>query len=326
MTNIGNTKIHKQKRQFIYFRLALLSLFFCFISISNYAQDSIPEKVDLSEEAELKFQDFFFKALSDKSIGNHQRAIENLESCNQLLENNTIVYFEFSKNYLSLNEVNLAKEYIIRALEKEPNNIWMLKHLVNVYKKENNLQDAIATQKKVVAINPKERLLLVRLYLYHRNYDKAMLLMEILQQENELTSDLKRIKERLNTRKSSAQKVLKLNDISILQKKFHKNKSYETLEKILKISESNATNLLKYSEEGIALFPAQPFVYLMKARALNIQKMFSKALVILKDGNDFVADNQMQVSFYIEMAISYKGLGKSNEENKYKQKAKQLKS
>ena len=326
MTNIENTKIYEQERQFNFFRLALLSLIFCFISINNYAQDSIPEKQDLTEEAELKFQNFFFKALSDKSIGNHQKAIENLESCNQLLENNTAVYFEFSKNYLFLNKVNLAKEYITRALQKEPSNIWMLKHLVKVYQKENNLEDAIATQKKVVAINPKERPFLVRLYLYNRDYDKAILLMELLQNENALTSDLKRIKQRLNTRKVPEQKALKLNDISVLQQKFQKDKSYEILEQILKISQSNSTNLLKYSEEGIALFPAQPFVYLTKARALNNQKMYKKALVTLKNGIDFVIDEQMEVSFYIEMANAYKGLGYVNEENKYKQKAKQLKS
>jgi tetratricopeptide (TPR) repeat protein len=326
MINIGYTKIHKQERQFIFFRLAFLFLVFCFISINNYAQDSIPEKEDLTEEAELKFQNFFFKALSDKSIGNYQRAIENLENCNQLLENNSAVYFEFSKNYLSLNKVNLAKEYVTRALQKESNNIWMLKHLVKVYQKENNLENAIVTQKKVVEINPKERSFLVRLYLYNRDYDKAISLMELLQYENALTSDLKKIKERLKTRKTPEQKVLKLNDISILQQKFQKDKSYETLEQILKISESNISILLKYSKEGIALFPAQPFVYLMKASALNSQKMYKDALTTLKNGIDFVIEEQMQRDFYLEMANSYKGLGDVDEENNYKEKAKQLKS
>lgn len=326
MINIGYTKIHKQERQFIFFRLAFLFLVFCFISINNYAQDSIPEKEDLTEEAELKFQNFFFKALSDKSIGNYQRAIENLENCNQLLENNSAVYFEFSKNYLSLNKVNLAKEYVTRALQKESNNIWMLKHLVKVYQKENNLENAIVTQKKVVEINPKERSFLVRLYFYNRDYDKAISLMELLQYENALTSDLKKIKERLKTRKTPEQKVLKLNDISILQQKFQKDKSYETLEQILKISESNISILLKYSKEGIALFPAQPFVYLMKASALNSQKMYKDALTTLKNGIDFVIEEQMQRDFYLEMANSYKGLGDVDEENNYKEKAKQLKS
>jgi tetratricopeptide (TPR) repeat protein len=326
MISIGFTKTLKQERQFNFFRFALLSLIFCFISIYNYAQDSIPEKEDLTEEAELKFQNFFFKALSDKSIGNYQKAIENLESCNQLLENNTAIYFEFSKNYLLLNKTNLAKEYVMRALQKEPNNIWMLKHLVKVYQKENNLEDAIVTQKKVVAISSKEKPFLVRLYLYNRDYDKAILLMELLQNENALTSDLKRIKQRLNARKIPEQKVLKLNDISVLQQKFEKDKSYETLEQILKISESNISILLKYSKEGIALFPAQPFVYLMKAYALNSQKMYKDALTTLKNGIDFVIEEQMEVNFYLEMANSFKGLGDVDEENKYKEKAKQLKS
>ena len=130
---------NRKERQFYYLKLALFSFFFSLFSICINAQDSIPAKEDLTEEAELKFQQFFFKALSEKSIGNYQKAIENLESCNQLLTNDVAVFFEFSKNYLLLNNTLIAKEYINRALEKDADNIWMLKHLVKVYQKENTL-------------------------------------------------------------------------------------------------------------------------------------------------------------------------------------------
>ena len=108
------------------FLITLFSCLFFLVSQSIFAQDSIPAKQDLTEEVELKFQEFFFKALSEKAIGNHQKAIENLENCNQILPNNVTVFFEFSKNYLALNNTLLAKEYINRALEKEADNIWKI--------------------------------------------------------------------------------------------------------------------------------------------------------------------------------------------------------
>ena len=109
MLKIKNIE-NRKERQFRNYKLALFSLFFILISLNSFSQDSIPEKKDLTEEAELKFQQYFFRALSQKSIGNFLKAIENLESCNQILEENSAVFFEFSKNYLSLNKTLLAKE------------------------------------------------------------------------------------------------------------------------------------------------------------------------------------------------------------------------
>ena len=167
----------RKERQFKYVKLALFSFFVFLFSIGIKAQDSIPEKEDIAEESELKFQQFFFKALSEKSIGNYQKAIENLESCNQILSNDIAVFFEFSKNYLSLNNTLLASEYIERALVKEPTNIWMLTHLVQIYIKDRNFEKAIDTQKKLVTIDPKKREFLVRLYVSNGLMKEAIFLM-----------------------------------------------------------------------------------------------------------------------------------------------------
>lgn len=316
----------RKERQFNYFKLALFSVLLTLFSINIFAQDSIPEKEDLTEAAELKFQQFFFKALSEKAIGNHQKAIENLENCNQILPDDNVVFFEFSKNYLNLNNLLLAKEYIQRALSNDVDNIWMLKHLVKIHQKENDLKEAIKIQQKVVALNPKEREFLVRLYLYNRDYEKATSLMNVLQNEQALPSNLKNLKNRLENRKTPETKELKLTDISNLEDQFKTNKSYKILEQILKISENNADVLFKYSEEGIKLFPAQPYVYLMKGKALNYQKKYKNALTILESGIDFVIDDKMELDFYKEISKSYGGLGNVKEENRYKQKANKLKS
>lgn len=318
-------KEYSEKRQFKYFKLALFSL--CCILFSNQikAQDSIPEKQDLSEEAGLKFQNYFFKALSQKTIGKYQKAIENLENCNQLLENDVAVFFEFSKNYLALNRTLLAKEYINRALEKEEDNLWMLQHLVKIHQKDRNYKAAIKVQQKIVAEHPKERDFLVRLYLYDRQYQEAIALMETLKAENQLSSSLKQLKKNIENRYSRKLKKKKSTDIVDLKKQFETDKSYLILEQILELSKGNPTEILKYSSEGILLFPAQPNVYLVKGKALNYQKKHKNALSILKDGIDFVIEDKMEVDFYKEIARAYKGLGDLKEEQKYQQKANKLK-
>ncbi|MCI2228634.1 hypothetical protein MC378_05600 [Polaribacter sp. MSW13] len=297
------------------------------MSFKSFSQDSIPAAVDLSEEKELKFQQFFFKSLSEKSIGNYQKAIENLESCNQILSNDVAVFFEFSKNYFYLNNSLLAKEYINRALTKEPNNIWMLEHLVKIYVKDKNFTEAINMQKRVVALNPKERVLLVKLYVYNKEYQKAVSLMNDLETDNALPANLKRLKGGLE--KSEDKMVVeeeKSNDITSLINQFKTDKSYKILKQILQKSNNDFEVLLKYSEEGITLFPAQSYVYLMKGKALNYQKSYKKALSTLQNGIDFVIEDRMEANFYLEMAKAYKGLGNLNEEKKYIQKANKLKN
>ena len=307
-----------------------ITLFSLFFSLSTFGQDSIPAQKDLNEEAELKFQEYFFKALSQKAIGNHQKALENLESCNQILPENQAVFFEFSKNYLALNNSSLAKEYINRALVKDADNIWMLKHLVKIYQQESNLQEAIAIQKKVIKINPKEVGSLLRLYLFDRDYDNALILLKELEENKKLTPSLRKIKNQLEKRNNSVevnnqQKPLNLT-LSALITAFEKEKTYPILKQLLNkaaIEDKNA--LLKYSSEGLVLFPAQPFAYLMQARALNYQKNYKKALTTLNNGIDFVLEDEMEASFYEEMSFSYQNLGDTKQSKKYLDKAKKLK-
>jgi tetratricopeptide (TPR) repeat protein len=338
--NIKDTK----ERQFNYFKLALFSFFISFFSININAQDSIPEKEDLTEETELKFQQFFFQALSEKSIGNYQKAIENLESCNQILSNDIAVFFEFSKNYLLLNNTLLAKEYIERSLAQEPSNIWMLTHLVQIYIKDRDFEKAIDTQQKIVAINPKKREFLVRLFVYNNQIKEAFSLMNSLEKESALSSSLKRLRSNLESRNDYVTKKELVDkeadeediegenavkdseistDLNVLKDQFKTDKSYKILEEILTKSTNNQ-DLLQFSEEGISLFPAQPFLYFVNGKVLNDTKNHKKALAILQSGIDFVIENEMEADFYLEIAKAFKGLGNNKEEMKYLQKAKKL--
>jgi tetratricopeptide (TPR) repeat protein len=302
----------------------LLFVLFFFISIDSFSQDSILAARDFTEENELKFQEFFFEALSQKSIGNHQKAIENLESCNQIVPSNIAVFFEFSKNYLALNKTFLAKEYIQRAIEKEVTNIWMQKHLVKVFRKENNFLDAIKIQQKIVVLNSKERVALITLYLQNSDHKSALNVMNTLESEHLLPSKFKGIKDSLIQRKTSEVRgTVVVEDVF---KKFETDKSYSALKQILEASRGHLDAFLKYSSEGIALFPAQPFVYLMNGRALNTKKEYNTALEILKNGLDFVFESEMEADFYKEISLSYRGLGNKLAAEKYREKEKKLKN
>lgn len=291
------------------------------------AQDSTAVK-DLDEEKELKFQQYFFKALSEKSIKNYQKAIENLELCNEILPENISVFFEFSKNYLLLNRIDDSKLYINKALDKEPENLWMLSHLVEVYKKERNYQAAIDIQKKVILQDPKKKEELVRLYYLNRNFTEALSLMEAMEKEKGLSKNLKSLKRSLEYRKGSLVKTEK-EDLKSLVAAFEGgNNSFGLLKKLLdKSTQQDASVLHKYSEKAIDLFPAQPYVYLMRGRSLRIQNKYQEAINIMESGIDFVIDNpRLEVEFYESLAKAYDGLGNATKAQEYRNKAKKLKT
>tara|TARA_B110001469_G_scaffold120284_1_gene128607 strand:+ start:868 stop:1848 length:981 start_codon:yes stop_codon:yes gene_type:complete len=302
--------------------LVLFFLFFVLFSLPSYAQDSIALPKDLNEEKELKFQQYFFKALAEKSIRNFQKAIENLESCNQIVPNDVAVFFEFSKNYFALHQIELAKEYIDRALTKSPENHWMLQHLVAVLQSSNSYAEAIEIQLKLVAQKPKNVHLkeaLTKLYLRNNQPEKALEIVNLITEQNGSTAFLKNLKTALEKRKSRFKKEEEPTKLTSSQASFDFDKTYLSLERLLKNSNDEVV-LLKYSKQGIQRFPAQPYVYLVQGKILNHQKAHKNALSILKSGIDFVIEDEMEQDFFREIAKSYKGLGNLKEEKKYLKK------
>ena len=292
------------------------------------------EKDTRKEDNGLKFQTFFFEALKQKAINNYGKAIENLEQCYQIDSTSLAVEFEFSKNYLSLKNYFEAEIFINKALEKEPENVYLLKHKVLVFKSQRNFSEAIKIQKQLIEINPKYTEYLVLLYIQNKEYENAKnTIVEV--EENGLSSTkiigYKRyLKNKESIRKSiiTSKKVgIESTNLEVLKKQFEKTKSYKVLQNILINEAENALFELLYtdSKNGLDLFPSQPFLYQMNGLALNKLGKYNDAISVLTIGIDFVIDNnELEANFYEQLSICYEGLNNKNEALKYKQKATQL--
>lgn len=289
-----------------------------------FSQDSIPLAKDLTEEKNIQFQEYFFKALSEKAIRNYQKAIENLESCNKVLPNNSVVFFELSKNYLFLEKTLEAKLYIQKALEQNPNDTWMLLHLISIYKKEKNFKEAIKIQEKITNQSSIRKEELVYLYLQDRDYEKAIRLMNLMETETGLSKNLMNLKRSLEARKKDITVVDDIQNLEGLLAEFNENNSLSNLLKVLELAEKENKNLFfDYTEKGIELFPAQPKMYLFRAKALSNKKLYDEALVVLETGLDFVLENNdLIISFYNQLAITYKAIGNNTKYQEFLNKIK----
>lgn len=290
-----------------------------------FSQDSIPISLNKTEEKGLAFQEHFFKALAQKAIFNYRIAIQELEKCNELKVNDVSVLFELSKNYFHINKYIESIAYGKQALKVTPDNVWLLEHLVKVYIKEKNFNEAIKIQEKLTERNPKNGEQLVYFYFQNRQYDEAKLAIQELKSKGLMNQNLTRLNQRF-VKVTPTKKDINNESLSELILSFEKNKTFKYLHKILTLTaESNNQLLLKYSTLGADLFPAQPIVYLMKGKALNKSKAFDKAIDSLQNGIDFVIDNrELEAQFYEQLEISYRGLGNAKEAIKSKKRALEL--
>jgi len=278
------------------------------------------------EQRALNFEKFFFKALSEKAINNYDKAINALENCQNIRPNDPAVNFEFSKNYYALEKYVEAIAYAQKALEKQPDDLFLLEHLKEVYVTQKNYKKALVIQQKVVALKPFNQEDLVILYIRNNQIVEARNLLIDLEKRGMLSDNLIQFKQSLipNSKVVAvSNKVAKpINEQTVEELKiiYTSNKSFAVLNEILerRLKAKSYVALEKESKEGIELFPAQPSMYLMHAKALNKLKKYSKAITTIQNGIDYVIDDyELEANFYNELGLANKGLGKNVESSKY---------
>ena len=158
------------------------------------AQKNIKELQE--EQKQLNFQKFFFEALSQKAIENYDKAIIALEKCQNIDPNNTAVSFELSKNYLAQEKYIEAIAYAEKAIEQQPDDVFLLQHLKKVHVKDKNFKKALEIQQKIAMIKPEFQVDLIILYI-NNQIDNAKKLLVTLEKQGLLTDNLRPFKQSL---------------------------------------------------------------------------------------------------------------------------------
>lgn len=306
---------------------------FSLVAVSQ--EDLVSTEAMLVEQEEINFQTFFFEAIQQKSIGNFDKAVFALEACNNIEKDNVAVLFELSKNYAFLFKYTEAEFYILKGLEKEPLNLYMLRHLKEIKTKQNDYQGAIMVQNKIVKLRPNEEADLVILYIKSGKMDEAIALLRKLDKIDKVPEGLESLKESLlqespNTIVSDPNPIVpdSKSKVDLLRDDYELKRDFNSLKLLLEreLKTKQFLELLKDSEKGLEMFPAQPFLYLMNGRALNNLRKYEEALKSLEDGLDYlIEDDLMKVDFLKEMSLSYKGMGNNKMSSKLYQQAIELK-
>jgi len=302
------------------------------IPVFSFSQEDVASREELLVEQEsINFQTFFFEALQQKVIENYDKAIYALEACNNIDNKNTAVLYELSKNYVYLLKYSEAEYYVLKGLEIEPNNIFMLEHLKEIKAKQNDFEGAILIQKRIIAQKPELESELVLLQIKSGNINEAIELLKKLEKDNNLPSHLIPLKLALLQETPLEEPTITTNipnhpksKLDNLKKDYYLKNDYQSLKLVLEreLKEKDYLQLLKDSQDGIDLYPAQPFVYLMNGIALNSLRKYKDAVLIFGTGLDFVVeDYSLEADFMDQLGLSYKGMGQNKKAVEYYNKA-----
>lgn len=303
-----------------------------------FAQEDVASReAMLIEQKNINFQTFFFESLEQKAIGNYDKAIYALEACNNLNKENVAVLFELSKNYTFLLKYTEAEYYILKALEIEPSNLYLLRHLKDIKTKKNDFNGAIIIQNRIIEQRPKEEADLVILYIKSGEIENAITLLKKLNANNNLPPNLIPLKESLLQSKPeisekeeiSAFKEQPKSKTEVLKENYKLKKDYNSLKLILEreLKTKQYLELLKDSEKAIEIYPAQPFLYLMNGVGLNNVRKYRDAIDILNTGLEYLVDDkELEAQFMEQLSLSHKGLGENKMATSFYKKAMELRN
>lgn len=132
---------------------------------------------------EDEFQEHFFEALKQKGIENYDRAVDALHKCLNLDSKKPVIYFELGKNYNKLKNFGAAEDNLKKAISMQPDNVWFLDELYDVYFQQDDIKNALKTIKQLVKYHPDYKEDLASLYVREEKYKQALDILDELDAE-----------------------------------------------------------------------------------------------------------------------------------------------
>lgn len=152
----------------------------------SHAQDKVrgkqtlpiePEQIELEND---EFRNQFYESLHQKAIENYDRAIEALQRCEKLQPKNAVVHFELGRNYFAMKNYDLALKSYEKAYQLDSTRIWALIGQYDVLYEQKKFKSAVPVVEKIAAVKPDYREDLVSLYMNTGEHDKALALINQL--------------------------------------------------------------------------------------------------------------------------------------------------
>ena len=144
---------------------------------ASVAQQQEPEQVALDTK---EFEDHLYESFKQKGIENYDKAIQELEKCQNLEPNNPLVWFELAKNYYFQKKYVDSYNYFEKVTQADPKNRWAWQGLYDICYDTKDYNKAITIVAKLIEFKEDYKEDLLSLYMTTQQYDKALTLINEL--------------------------------------------------------------------------------------------------------------------------------------------------
>lgn len=299
--------------------------FFTIVIVLLFSQTSViwsqvePEDMALDKN---EFEEAYYESIIQKSIENYDKAIIELEKCLKFQPENAVIHNELGRNYFFKKDYLNAEISFKKAISIDAKNKWYLIGLYDVYYATKNYTQAVLIAQQIVPLDKNYKEDVVSLFMYTQQYDKALVLINELEQTEGKSEMRDRYKREINAQsktnsagKSDLEKTIENNPlieenyltlISLYSENNQEEKAKQTaqkLEKNIPTSEWAQVFLFKYycnENNSEAAFKSIEMV--LKGPKIDAKikfKMFNEFL-ILATKNPTLETQVNQIASYFE--------------------------
>lgn len=129
------------------------------------------------------FENYFYEAIQQKSMENYDKAIEALQKGKDIEPDNPVVYFELGKNYLAQKKYKDAYDNFEKVTKIDPKNRWAWVGMYDACYETHDYNQAIIVVEKLVQFKEDYKEDLTSLYMNTQQYDKALALINELNEK-----------------------------------------------------------------------------------------------------------------------------------------------
>lgn len=165
----------------------MLFITFGYNQVSFAQETPNPEEIAAVDDA---FENNFYDALTQKAIENYDKAIVSLQKCLDKDANNPVIYHELGKNYLALKQYAEAQNAFQKAVDLNPTERWYWNGLYDVFYETKDYNNAIRIVTKLIEFKKDFQDDLVSLYMYTNQKDKALALLNEMEQTTNLSQTM----------------------------------------------------------------------------------------------------------------------------------------
>ena len=226
----------------------LILFFFILIPISVLSQE------DLINKKEKKYLHHYFLAEKYKVLDEIEKAKLQYEICIKENPKESAPFYELSKISFSQGEFNKAKDYIIDAKNIEPQNIWYLYLLIEIYNETYEFENQAEVWEDLIKIDPENKL-------YHFEAIYSYI-------------NLGQLKKAIKLIKKAKHYISNIEDLVILESEVYaKDNNLEKATEIIRLESKKNPNNLKYLQRLSE-------IYILKSEYDLANNVYKKILTI----------------------------------------------